>query len=224
MKVHVLVEGPSERAFIAPWARRAFKGHSFVTHPHQGKGSLPNDLDAVPDRRRRGLLDQLPATLRAYADVDDAEIGVVVLVDVDEEDCANLRQRLLDVCKRVAPKLRVVVRIAIEETEAFYLGDLGALAKAFPDADLEMAADYEPDSICGTAELFGRVVGDGGLNKVSWAQTMGPRVTTVPGRSRSPSFRALHRGIARLVESGEGKQPKRRPKHWRARSNEWRKK
>jgi hypothetical protein len=49
-----------------------------------------------------------------------------------------------------------------------------------------------------TAELFGRVVGDGGLNKVAWGEAMGKVVTTRPGRNRSPSFNALLRGLLEL--------------------------
>ncbi len=67
MKIHVLVEGPSEKAFMDRRASRAFNGHQFVIHPHQGKGRLPPTATVTPNPRHRGLLDLLPATLRAYA-------------------------------------------------------------------------------------------------------------------------------------------------------------
>lgn len=202
MIVHVLVEGPSERAFIELWAPRAFPGHLFRAHPHEGKGSLPRDVMA-PSAPRTGLLDLLPATLQAYAATNAmADHAFLVLVDADDEDCAKLRECLVAMAAALEPRpAHLVFRIAIEETEAFYLGDLSALKLAFPDADMSKARGYLPDSICGTAELFGEVVGDGGLNKVWWATEMGPHVTTNPARSRSPSFRKLHAGIAKLVAS-----------------------
>ena len=90
---------------------------------------------------------------------------------------------------------------AIEETEAFYLGDLRALRRAFPEADMERARAYVPDSICGTWEIFGEIVHDDGGNKVAWAEAMGPVITTSPGRSRSPSFRMLLKSLRELVPS-----------------------
>ncbi len=216
MIVHVLVEGASERVFVERWAPRAFPGHTFRTHPHGGKGSLPT-ASAVPSSRATGLLDLLPATLRSYAATKAmADDGFLVLVDADEDSCVELRERLVAMADALDPRpARLVFRIAIEETEAFYLGDLKALKAAFPSADLHRARDYVPDSICDTAELFGEIVGDGGLNKVWWAEEIGPHLSTDPARSRSPSFRKLHAGIATLVKGARA--PRAKPKkHWKS--------
>jgi hypothetical protein len=202
VRLHVLVEGPSEQAFMSRWARRLLRDHSVKVYPHQGKGTLPTDLGARPNPRNRALLHQLPAKLRAFANALDAKTEkVLVLVDADDDNCARLTRSISEAARRIAPALEVLVRVAIEETEAFYLGDLNALKRAFPDADMARARAYAPDSVCGTWELFGAIVHDGGGNKVAWAEAMGARVTTVAAKSRSPSFRALHRGLLRLVSS-----------------------
>lgn len=215
MKVHVLVEGKSEKAFLEAWTPRAFKGHRFQAHPHQGKGALPSDTAALPAPKRRGLLDLLPATLRGYANAAaSSNDAVLVLVDADDDDCGALKQGLVALAMTLEPRLNVIFRIAVEETEAFYLGDLCALKRAFPNADMDKARAYVPDSIVKTAELFGSIVGDGGLNKVWWADEMGPRLTTRPSGSRSPSFRALHAGIRSLVTSpGAPPKPRRKFRH-----------
>ena len=200
MTIHVLVEGSSERAFLEGWSARLLSGHPVRVHPHQGKGSLPAVLEAAPDPKRRGLLDLLPATLRGYAEaLDSTKDGVIVLVDADDDDPVLLHATIAEAVASVAPSLRVIVSIAVEETEAFYLGDLKGLLKAFPEADMNLARTYEPDSICGTAELFGRVVRDGGNNKVAWAEAMAPCLTTVPARSRSPSFKSLVASMTGLL-------------------------
>ena len=201
MTLHVLVEGPSERAFLDGWATRLLKGAAVKVHPHQGKGRLPDDVRAPPDPRNRSLLHQLPAKLRAFAAGPDAcGIGVLVLVDADDDDCRTLAGAITATARSVAANLRFVARVAVEETEAFYFGDLRALKAAFPDADMILARSYVPDSVCGTWELFGRVVGDGGGNKVAWAEAMAQTMTTDSKRSRSPSFRALCRALERLVQ------------------------
>jgi hypothetical protein len=214
VKIHALVEGPSERAFLEPWARRLLRTHEVVVYPHQGKGTLPADLARTPDRVNRALLHQLPAKLRAFSESLDPETErVLVLVDADDDSCEDLNREITRAARELAPRLTVLVRIAIEETEAFYLGDLRALGLVFPDADLELARAYEPDSVCGTWEYFGRVVHDGGGNKVSWAGAMGPRLTIVAAHSRSPSFRALCRGLRTLVSATPAPRRRRRYVH-----------
>lgn len=147
------------------------------------------------------------------------------LVDADDENCVDLKNELVVLAQRECPGLRVVFRIAVEETEAFYFGDLRALAAAFPDADVAQARAFEPDSrpANGTAEAFAKIVGDDTLRKVGWAERMGPKLTTQPGRSRSPSFKALHAGITKLVNS-QPKPKKRTRKHWKSRFSSLRKK
>ena len=202
MTIHVLVEGPSERAFLERWSPRALRDQAVKVHPHQGKGQLPADPSAKPDPKHRGLLDQLPAKLRAFASTSGAEsLRVVVLVDADDEDPESLAEAISTVAESVSPNLEVLVRLAIEETEAFYLGDLAALEKAYPDADMKRARKYQPDSVVGTWELFGAIVNDGGGNKVAWAESMGSLVTTQAARSRSPSFKAFVTGLRSFAPS-----------------------
>jgi hypothetical protein len=197
--IHLLVEGPSERALLNGWIPRVLKGKAFRVHPHQGKGTLPIDLDSPPDPKKRGLLDQLVAKLRGYAASPQSELmQIVVLVDADSDAPKILLESIRRAAFSVAPNLSVAVCLAIEETEAFYLGDLKALEQAFPEANLKMARSYVPDSIVGTWELFGRVVGDGGGNKVAWAKAMAPKLTTDAKTSRSQSFQILVSSLRRL--------------------------
>lgn len=213
MKLHFLVEGPSEVAFVERWATRLLPGHEIRAHPHQGKGRLPR-VGEKADPRQRGLLDQLAAKLRGFGRSLDPQLErVVILVDADADPCVELLRRLDELVKGISPAPTVLFRIAIEELEAFYLGDLAALAKAFPEHDREAARQYVPDSICGTAELFGKIIDDGGLNKVKWAEAMGPRVTTNPARSRSPSFKKLVSGLTEFVDVKPESSAKRTYRH-----------
>ena len=200
MTIHVLVEGASELALLDRWAPRLLRQRGVRIHPHQGKGELPVDPKAVPEGKRRGLLDQLPAKLRGFAKASQSKTHqVVVLVDADNDDQGDLVARISKVAGQVAPGLSVTVTLAVEETEAFYLGDLRSLKRAFPDADMDKARAYVPDSICGTWELFGVIVHDGGGNKVAWAEAMGPVLTVKARESRSPSFKKFVKDLLALV-------------------------
>ena len=197
------MEGPSEEALADGWLRRLLPRHTFTVIRHRGKGKLPGDALKVPDIRREGLLDQLPAKLRAYGRSLNPETDrVVVLVDLDDDDCLDLKRRLVALLDHCDPRPAVLFRIAIEETEAFYLGDPKAIREAFPQAKVQRMKDYEPDSICGAWEIFQHVVGARSEDKVGWAEKMAPHLGTEwrgKGANRSPSFQQLCKGLLRIA-------------------------
>ncbi len=80
-------------------------------------------------------------------------------------------------------------RLAIEETEAWYLGDQTAVLKAFPRAKVSVLAGYVQDSQGGTWEVLANAVYPGGAAEVKragwplpgqlkheWADKIGPHV------------------------------------------------
>lgn len=160
MRLHILVEGSADEAFLKAWLPRFLPGHPFIVIPHQGKGRLSAAPARKPDPKQRGLLDQLPAKLRAFGKALNSETDrVVVLVDLDDQDCHDLKARLTALVKQCNPRPTVLFRIAIEETEAFFLGDRMAVKKAFPAARIRRIKDYQQDSICGTWEVLRDVIG-----------------------------------------------------------------
>jgi hypothetical protein len=199
MNIHILVEGPSDDALMSIWARRFLPGHSIRTYPHQGKGKIPSSGEVVPSTRR-GLLDQLPAKLRAWGKSHDVdEDRVVVLLDADDDDSAELEGSLLELSKSIDPCPQVLFRIAVEETEAFYFGDHRALVATFPNIKIDkVKRRYVQDSICGTAELLAELAVEP-IDKKAWAERIAPRLTINPAQSRSPSFRALCAGLEKAI-------------------------
>jgi hypothetical protein len=93
------------------------------------------------------------------------------------------------------------------EIEAWYFGDVEALAKAYPGvpATLDRKEKFRnPDAIAGgTWETLERVLQRagyyaGGLPKCELARRMAPRLE--PGRNRSRSFQNFVAGLAALQE------------------------
>jgi hypothetical protein len=205
MKLHILVEGSSEEAFLRGWLPRFLPAHSFSVITHQGKGRLSQNIHRKPDPRRRGLLDQLPLKLKAYGkSLNPNTDRVVVLVDADDDDCTDLLNRMnrvLDVC---SPKPIVLFRIAIEETEAFFLGDQRALKLAYPKAKIARLRGHEYDSVLGTWELLRSIIGASpdSDDKVAWAEAISPHLGIVwqgARANKSPSFRKFCEGLKRHV-------------------------
>lgn len=203
MRIRYLVEGPSEADLLDRWLPRALPAHSHIVYPHEGKGHLPKRIDLPPNPDHRGLLDQLPAKLRAYgASLDPQTDRVLVLVDADDEDPTDLSGRILDVFDTCVPAPHGRVAIAVEETEAFYLGDPKAIEKAFKTFKKSAYNGYVQDSVCGTWEVFQAVIGWKHESKCRWAQAIGDHLSTATSGgelNRSPSFRAFYQAVKALA-------------------------
>ena len=109
---------------------------------------------------------------------------------------------------RTSSNFQVLNRLAIEELEAWFFGDIEALNAAYPRISLNLGnkAKYrDPDSIAGgTWEALERElkrVGyySGGLSKISAAREISLHM--VPERNRSHSFQVFRRGLLEITGS-----------------------
>lgn len=167
-----------------------------------------------PFRGKLDLLRKLPQRLAGYARLP-VDFRVVVLIDADNEDCRALKRKLDTTADRagLAPRTRVLNRLAIEELEAWFFGDIEALRAAYPRLPSTLAARRRyrrPDAIVGgTWEALERELQRAGyyrngMPKTVVADRVGRHLH--PDRNRSPSFRAFCSGLRRLV-AGPGDQP-----------------
>ena len=159
------------------------------------------------------LLEQLPKLLRGYGKTPGID-AVVVVLDTDRRDCAAFLAELKAVANACNPGPDTLFRLAIEEIEAWYLGDQDALLAAYPRAKREVLGKYVQDSTCDTWELLADAVYLGGSAAIKkagwplpgqvkheWAKKIGPLMD--PGRNTSPSFGKLKDGLRRLVAEGK---------------------
>ncbi len=154
------------------------------------------------------LLKNLQDRLRGYAQWLPEHWGLLVIVDRDDDDCANLKQRLEMSAANAGLRskssvnegesFQIVNRIAIEELEAWYFGDWTAVRNAFPrvaEGTPRNQRYREPDAIRGgTWEALERVMQKAGyfrtgLRKVECARKIGPMMQ--PEENQSPSFQAF---------------------------------
>lgn len=138
---------------------------------------------------RKDLERSVPRKLRAWR---EPGVRFIVLRDNDGADCRELKQRLLALCRS---SRRVLVRLACQELEAWYLGEPDALAEAFRREDLRTIARRarlrNPDAVSRPSLAVRRLVPS--FQKVSGARRMARHLTSE--RNRSASFQALLRGI-----------------------------
>ena len=174
---------------------------SFDVHVFQGK---------------RDLLNQLPRRLVGYSRWIPETWRIVVLVDEDRQDCHSLKHELDQAARRAGFATRSVVnpnqsfqvlnRVAIEELEAWFFGDVEALRRAYPRIPQHLASRRgyrNPDAIRGgTREALERElkrVGyfSGGMPKIEVARTVSAFMN--PDRNGSRSFQVFRDGLRAVV-------------------------
>jgi hypothetical protein len=213
MHIEVLVEDSSGSKLIEALLPSIIgpmgEPNTWRIHSYRGIGHLPPNLDARADPAKRALLALLPKLLAGYGRTMGVD-AVVVVVDNDRRDCKVFLQELNAVLLACQPAPNALFRLAIEEAEAWYLGDPAALFKAYPRAKKEVLARYQQDTACGTWELLADAVYPGGhaaIRKVGWplpgqlkhiwAEQISPWMDVE--NNRSPSFCKFRDGLRRLV-------------------------
>jgi len=202
MFIEVLTEGTSDVPAVLEVLTRKFRlvtNVDFRIHPHRGRGKLPANPLARPDKKQFGLLDQLPAKLRGFGRYMDEHSLVLVLIDVDDDDCRALLQRLQMLLNQLPHKPpKILFRLAIEETESWFIADPDAVKRAFSSATISIIRDIPPDAIIGAWEKLAECIGekDGSPpSKLRWAQEIVPYLDL--DNPRSPSLRRFISGLQR---------------------------
>jgi hypothetical protein len=214
MHFEVLVEDQSGAIVVEALLQKIFASttpaHTYRIHSYKGIGRLPKNLRAQTDPQKRILLDRLPKILQGYGRGLQNSDAVLVVIDLDNRDCIQLKRELVSILEQCHPKPNALFRIAIEEIEAWFLGDLGALKKAYPHATNSVLNTYVQDSICGTWEKLADAVYKGGSVKLKalgypligevkskWAAEISPFIDI--DHNRSKSFRVFCKGVRRLA-------------------------
>ncbi|HEX6903401.1 MAG TPA: DUF4276 family protein [Thermoanaerobaculia bacterium] len=195
-----LVEEPSAEAALAHLIPKILGKTSFAVYPHRGK---------------RDLMRRLPDRLRGYRRWLPGDWGIVVLIDSDGQDCRKQKTLLEDMAHKAGfptrtaargGRFQVLNRLAIEELEAWFFGDVDALCDVYPGVPRNLAEQTsyrDPDAIQGgTWEALERELQRaghhlGGLAKIKAAREISARME--PDRNRSRSFKAFRQGLVALV-------------------------
>ncbi|MFH1336968.1 MAG: DUF4276 family protein [Candidatus Zixiibacteriota bacterium] len=202
MHIEFLVEEPSAEATLSNLVPKILgQDLSFKIHSYQGKPDLINKL--LP--RLKGYKTWMPEDWR-----------IVVLIDADDEDCRVLKDRLEGISqsaglitkssRTIGSYFQVLNRLAIEELESWFFGDIDAVRSSYPRIPLNLGrrAKYRnPDSIRGgTWEALDREfkkVGyfSSGISKILVAREVS--LYMEPERNQSGSFQVFRQGLLDLV-------------------------
>ena len=147
------------------------------------------------------LLAKLPDRFRGYSSWLPDEWRIVVLIDRDRQDCLELKRKFRGWlnepscgCALDGAPAQVIIRIAVEELESWFFGDVPALRAAFPGVPVDLAKKAkfrEPDEIKNAWESLEAVLQRAGhfptgLQKIRCARSIAAHMD--PGNNRSTSF------------------------------------
>jgi Domain of unknown function (DUF4276) len=205
MHFEILVEDQAGKKMLDCLVPRIIGGdHTFTVHSYKGIGRIPKNLNHDADPTKRILLDRLPKLLAGYGRTfaeypADYSAAVIIVCDLDDRCLRTFREELLHIEQNCHPRPNVRFCIAIEEGEAWFLGDIPALKIAYPSTRDVIVNNYIQDSICGTWELLADAIYRGGSQALSglgwqevgrqksiWAEQITPNMDI--NRNQSPSF------------------------------------
>lgn len=175
---------------------------TFEIKNYQGIGHIPKKMKDPASAKKAMLLQNLPPLLRAYGKTFQGHKKsgyascVVIVCDLDDRCLREFKSELLAILSQCNPRPEACFCFAVEEGEAWLLGDLDAVKRAFPNAKPDALASYVNDSICGTWELLARALGN--KSKVQWAEKIAPLMDA--SKNKSPSFRYFRDKIVALAK------------------------
>lgn len=168
-------------------------------------------------RGKSDLLKKLPMRLKGYKDWIPDDYKIIILVDRDDDNCYILKEKLEKTAIEIGfitksisedkKTFQLLNRIAIEELESWFFGDVNAIVSAYSkvSANLGQQAKFrKPDEITGrTWEALEQVLQragyyQGGLEKVKASREISKFM--IPQNNRSPSFQVFYQGLLEIMK------------------------
>lgn len=177
--------------------------HTFRVHFYKGIGRIPRNMRDAKAAGKRILLENLPKLLKGYgktqAGRSNYQQAVILVCDLDDKCLKEFRDELYGILKACNPRPETRFCIAIEEGEAWFLGDFPAIKAGYPKSKAKVLSTYVNDSICGTWEKLADATYPGGASALSakgwqmvgaekskWAETISRNMDI--DNNQSPSF------------------------------------
>ncbi len=217
MHLEIVVEDQSGKKALEEIVPKVVdESHTFRIIAYKGVGRIPKSIRDPKDASKRHLMENLPKLLKGYGKTfagygASYRAAVIVVRDLDDGCLKELRQTLFGILNQCNRQPETRFCIAIEEGEAWLLGDLSAVRAAYPRAKESVLNSYQNDSICGTWEtLADAIYPDGakalarkpwkviGEEKSKWAEAIAPHMDVE--NNDSPSFCYFRDKIRSLLE------------------------
>ena len=217
MHFQYLVEDQSGAALIRILMQKIVELYPNATYDCKGFRGIGGFTrkNTIKETKTGKLLNDLATYLRGFdRSLQSFPSVIIVVLDSDDHDVQQFRSELEAVAMQNTIKIDHGFCLAVEEIEAWLLGDRHALLSAYPHAKMHVLNTYVQDSICGTWEVLADAVYPGGTSKLSrehasfieigklkaeWAQNIGIHMDLKS--NESPSFNDFIHEIERRLVS-----------------------
>lgn len=182
-RIVFLLEEDSMKTLLDGLLPRLFPELQFLCVPHEGKQDLEKSI---------------PRKLKAWR---EPGVRFVVLRDLDSADCMEVKENLVQLCRR-SRRRDVLVRLVCQELESWYVGDPDALVLAYPQSrqrtirELGRRRFRNPDSVVRPSDAISMLIPE--FQKRSGARRMAEFLSR---NNRSRSFQVFAEGIEGLWAS-----------------------
>ncbi len=197
MRLEFLVEEPSIEVALKNLVPKIIDAEIRI-HAFQGK---------------QDLMQNLLARLKGYKNYIDESYRIFVVVDRDNDKCQELKYKLENIAREAGlltksatkeTNYQVINRIAIEELEAWFFGDVQAIRAIYPKISPNIAHQEkyrDPDAITGgTAEALEKILKDKKyytrMPKIEVARNISTHMD--PERNTSKSFQVFRDALKDL--------------------------
>jgi hypothetical protein len=154
--------------------------HWLIIH-HQGKSDLERSY---------------PRKMKEWR---EPGVRFIILRDNDGSDCLVLKQKLVSKVPNSAPGY--LVRIVCQELESWFLGDMPAVAAAYPTAakhqQFKALSKRDPDNLTNASELIKQLTGT--QTKIGRAAEIAKQMQ--PANNRSTSFQVFVNGLSSFLSA-----------------------
>ncbi|MEQ1747458.1 MAG: DUF4276 family protein [Saprospiraceae bacterium] len=124
---------------------------------------------------------------------------MIILHDQDASDCKVLKNNLLRLCHNGPETVPFLIRIVCRELESWYLGDMDAVERAYPNFRAERyrnkATFRNPDN-CNAKEELRKILPN--LQQIGSARAIAPHMDI--SENKSTSFQQFINGLNRFLE------------------------
>lgn len=150
---------------------------------HQGKSDLKKSV---------------PTKLKAFSHWNEP-IGFIIMQDQDSNDCRLLKQELQALCNDYK-SMPVLIRIVCRELEAWYLGDMDAIQKAYPTfkaKNYSSKSKFRKPDQCNAKDELRKILPS--YQETSAARNIAPHIKI--DNNNSESFRQFVIGLKRFIQT-----------------------
>lgn len=215
MHFQFLIEDQSTAALIDLIMKNVIRNpnsDSFDCIPFHGIGGITKK-NSVKEMRTGKLLNDLAGYMRGFQrSLEGIPAVLFVVLDLDDNNYDWFVKELEGVAALNNITMDHVFCLAVEEVEAWLLGDELAIKAAYPKYRKSVLSSYIQDSICGTWEKLADVVFKGGVKgiknqklnwrdvgklKTEWALNIGKHMNYE--NNRSPSFQNFMNNVVKRL-------------------------